>query len=131
MGLGGGCACCSYFRAWSACSRRRRSSLIWSSSILLRFTSARISGVRPCSSFLVSIGLRNWWGGRTRSGVVGGEFGAKVRGVGVAVEESVVEGVEVDDGVEGRRRGERKGAFTDVKRRRLGSRSSIAGEVMD
>lgn len=62
---------------------------------------------------------------------MGGEFGAKVRGVGVAVEESVVEGVEVDDGVEGRRRGERKGAFTDVKRRRLGSRSSIAGEVMD
>ena len=38
----------------------------------------------------------------------------------------VVEGVVVV-GVEGRRRGERKGALRGVRRRRLGSRSNIAG----
>jgi len=105
--------------------------LIWNSSALLRFTRAMISGVRPCSSFLVSMGLRNWRGGRGRSGVVWGGLG--VDGVvGSVVDEPVMEGMEgLVDGVEGRRSGERKGAFTEVRRRRLGSRSSIVSrEVM-
>ena len=52
---------------------------------------------------------------------------AAVAVVGIEVEGFVVE-VVVVVGVEGRRRGERKGALRGVRRRRLGSRSSIVGE---
>ena len=47
--------------------------------------------------------------------------------VGIEVEGFVVE-VVVVVGAEGIRRGERKGALRGVRRRRLGSRSSIVGE---
>jgi hypothetical protein len=47
--------------------------------------------------------------------------------VGSEVVGFVVEGGVVV-GVEGRRRGERKGALRGVRRRRFGSRSSIVGE---
>jgi hypothetical protein len=74
--------------------------------------------VRPRSSLRAKTGDLNWRRGRGRWGVV------------LAVEED--EGrEEASDwdwavGVEGRRRGERKGALTGVRRRRLGSRSSMA-----
>jgi hypothetical protein len=79
--------------------------------------------VRPRSSLRAKTGDLNWRGGRGRWGVV------------LAVEED--EGrEEASDwdwavGVEGRRRGERKGALTGVRRRRLGSRSSMARGLMD
>jgi hypothetical protein len=47
------------------------------------------------------------------------EWGSKLEGV-----EGLMEDVEVV-GVDGRRRGERNGAFRGVRRRRLGSRSNI------
>jgi hypothetical protein len=86
---------------------------------------AMTSGVRDSSLLRPRTGLLNDRCGRERTGVdTAGEFriveGLRIE---VGVDGSAVEADVV--GVDGRRRGDRNGAFSGVNRRRFGSRSSM------